>query len=138
MDRVDLTLSCSELSGTRYEAHLPKLATRRATVVKLRPGTCYVSQVKGHLSAQGSLAPDQTLFATKPNQLNFPGVWAFRFRLTHGLSVALPTQTSTTLDFALTVTEQNAPAARTIIGEQFPTIAERLPFEYTRVAESTK
>jgi hypothetical protein len=138
MERIDLTLSCTELGGTHYEAYLPKLATRRATIVKLRPGTCYVSQVKGLLSTQGSLEPAETLFATRPSQLNFPGVWSFRFRLTHGLSVALPTQMSTTLDFALKVTEQNAAVARTIIGRQFPNIMERLPLEYTRIVESPR
>jgi hypothetical protein len=136
MDRIDLTLFCTDVAGTHYEAYLPKLATRRATVVKLRPGTCYVSKVKGMLSAQGGLAPNETLFAMKPRQLNFPGVWVFRFRLTHGLSLALPMQMSTTLDFALNVTEQNAPAARSMIGEQFPKITELLPLAYTRVVES--
>ena len=138
MERIELTLSCTELGGTRYEPYLPQLATRRATIVKLRPGTCYVSQVKGLLSTQGSLEPVATLFATKSNQLNFPGVWSFRFRLTHGLSVVSPTRMSTTLDFDLNVTVQNSDAARAIIGQQFPSITERLPFEYTRVVESPK
>jgi len=136
VDRIDLTLSCADLVGAQYETYLPKLATRRATIVKLRPGTCYVSKVKGLLSAQAGLVPAQTLFATKTNQLNFPGVWVFRFRLTHGLSVATPTQMSTTLDFAINVTEQNAPAARTMIGEQFPKFTKLLPLEYTRAVES--
>jgi len=137
-DRIDLTLSCTYLVGKQYETYLPKLATRRATIVKLRPGTCFVSKVKGLLSAQAGLAPAQTLFATKPNQLNFPGVWVFRFRVTQGLSVTTPTQVSTTLDFAVNVTEQNAPAARAMIGEQFPKFTKLLQLEYTRAVESTQ
>ena len=138
MDRIDLTLCCTDLGGTHYEPYLPKLATRRATIVKVRPGTCYVAQVRGLLSTQGRLDPKETLFATKPDQLNFPGVWAFRFRLTHGLSVATPSQMSTTLDFALSVTEHNVDVARGIISRQFPSITQRLPLEYTRVVESPK
>lgn len=131
---IDLTLVCVDMARTKHSVYLQKLRNGAPTVLKLKPGVCYVDNVKVPMTGWSTThKPFTTLFEVRAGTLNYPGDWDFTIDLVHSHASG----TAGSFRIGHTVHLQEDVVARSDtereVRESHPLLASRLPFQYTKV-----